>query len=111
MDNQDILVETVIETLEKEIDDPKLLKKVRRKLRTKKVKKELYYKITKEIFYKLLTEKKLRLIPGFGTVSLKQILSKQKKIYNRKTEKMELTKVKGQQKVVYAPGDVIQEFL
>jgi nucleoid DNA-binding protein len=111
MENQDILVETIIEALEGEIDDPKLLKKVCRKLRTKKVKKRLLTKVTKEIFYKLLTKKKLRLIPGFGTVSLKQIKSKQKKIYNRKTEQMEITKVKGQQKVVYAPGDIIQEFL
>ena len=111
MENQDIIVDSIIGILSEEIEDPKVLKKISRKLRTKKVKKELYYKITKEIFYKLLIDKKLRLIPGFGTVSLKKIISKQKKIFNRKTEKMETKEVKGQHKVVYAPGDFIQEFL
>jgi hypothetical protein len=72
---------------------------------------ELYYKATKEIFYKLLTERKLRLVPGFGTVSLKEISSKEKKVYNRKTGEMEVKKVKGLQKVVYAAGDFSSEFL
>ena len=111
MENQDIIVDSIIGILSEEIEDPKVLKKISRKLRTKKVKKELYYKITKEIFYKLLTEKKLRLIPGFGTVSLKKIISTQKKIFNRKTEQMEIKEVKGQEKVVYSPGDFVQEFL
>lgn len=114
MDNQeiqDILANVISEVLAKEIDDPKLLSIVNRKLHTKKVKKELYYKVTKEIFYKLLTEGKLRLMPGFGTISLKEISSKDKKIYCRKTGEMEIIKVKGQQKVVYAAGDFINEFL
>jgi hypothetical protein len=110
-DIQDILVESVIDSIAQDIDDPKLLNRISRKLRTKKVKKELYYKLTKEIFYKLLTEEKLRLAPGFGTVSLKEISSKEKKIFNRKTGEMEVKKVKGQQKVVYAAGDFINEFL
>ena len=109
-DIQDILADSVIETLDGLVD-PDLLDKVHKKLRTKRVKKELYHKLTKEIFYKLLIDKKLRLVPGFGTVSLKEISSKQKKIYNKKTGKMEVKQVKCQQKVTYAPGDFINEFL
>jgi len=108
---QDIIVESILDLLQEDIEDTVLLKKISRKLSTKKFKKKLYYKITKEFFYKLLTEKKLRLVPGFGTVSLKGINSKLKKIYNKKTEQMEIKQVKGQQKIVYVPGDFINEFL
>ena len=111
LDIQDIIADSIIEVLSDGIDDPKILKKISRKLHTKKVKKEILYKITKEIFYKLLTDGKLRLVPGFGTVSLKDISCKEKKIYNRKTGEMEVKKVKGLQKIVYAPGDFISEFL
>ena len=111
LDIQDIIANSLEDTLSQSIEDPKVLNKVLRKLRTKKVKKELYYKLTKEIFYKLLKDKKLRLVPGFGTISLKEISCKEKKIYNKKTGQMEVKQVKGQQKVVYSAGDFISEFL
>lgn len=110
-DIQDIIADSVVEALSQSIEDPHVLNKILKKLRTKKVKKEIYYRVTKEIFYKLLTEKKLRLVPGFGTVFLKDISCKEKKIYNKKTDKMEVKQVKGQQKVVYSAGDFINEFL
>jgi len=111
METQDIITNTIIEALSNEGIDRNLMKKIERKLRGKAFSKELYQKVTKEIFYKLLTEKKLRLAPGFGTVFLKEINSQNKKIFNRKTNEMELREVKGQHKVVYCPGDFIQEFL
>lgn len=114
MDNieiQDIIINTIVETLAVDIHDDKILNSISKRLRTKKFKKEIYYKITKEIFYKLLMEKKLKLVPGFGSVSLKEVRGKNKKIFNKKTGEMEVKQIKGSHKIVYAAGDLINEFL
>ena len=41
---------------------------------------EEYKKVTEEIFYNLLKNKKLNLISGFGTVMVKEIGEKDKKV-------------------------------
>jgi len=102
---EDILMDTILSTLSEKVD-PKLL----RKANTKAVRNKLLKRLTKEFFYKLLKEKKLPLSPGFGSVVLKEIREKDKKIYNKKTGTMDIKRVGGH-KVVYKPGDTVREFL
>ena len=111
IDLQDIIIDSIIEALSEEVKDRRVLDLVYKKLHIKKVKKDIYYNVTKEIFYKLLKEKKLKLAPGFGSVFLKGIPNKEKKVFNKRTGEMEIKQVKGQQRIVYAAGDFINEFL
>jgi hypothetical protein len=66
--------------------------------------------VTDELMYKLLREKRVDLAPGFGSLVLKEIKEKDKKIFDRKTGTMVSKHIRGH-KVVYKPGDVIKEFL
>lgn len=86
--------------------DSKILKKVD----TKEMRKKLLKNLTNEVFYALLNEGRVDLAPGFGSVILKEIKEKDKKIYDRVTKTMVLKHVKGK-KVVYKPGDTVREFL
>lgn len=104
-DMQDILMDAIVATLSEKID-PKLLKRAN----TQAMRRKLFRRLTNEVFYKLLKEERLNLCPGFGTVLLKEIREKDKKVYDRKTGKMVSKHVRGR-KVVYKPGDSLREFL
>jgi hypothetical protein len=84
--------------------------KILKKAFSKPVKKEIYKKLTEEIFYNLLKEKKLNLISGFGTVLIKDIGEKEKKVFDKKAGCMVTKKIKGN-RVVYKPGDFVKQFL
>jgi len=105
MDPQDIVMQTVLEILGEKID-PEILKKAN----TKELKKKLWQSLNRELFYVLLKEKKLGLSPGFGTVFVKSIKEKDKKVFDKKSDKMVTKKVRGS-KVIYRPGDSIKSLL
>jgi hypothetical protein len=102
---QQIVMDTVLSTIAEKVD-PKLL----RRANTRELRKKLAKNLTMELFYKLLKDGKLNLVPGFGSVLLKDIKEKNKKIYDRKTGQMVSKRVKGR-KVVYKPGDTLRELL
>ena len=102
---QNIVMETILSTLSEKID-PKIL----RRANTRELRKKLAKNLTNELFYKLLKEGRLNLCPGFGSVLLKDIKEKDKKIFDRKSGTMVTKRVKGR-KVVYKPGDSVREFL
>ena len=102
---QGVLMDAIFEILSEKID-PALLKKAY----TKEMKKKLVRRLTDEFFYKLFKEGKLTLCPGFGSIFLKNIREKDKKVFDKKTGTMVFKKIKGR-KIVYKPGDVIREFL
>jgi hypothetical protein len=105
MNPQDIVMETVLSILGEKID-PEILKAAD----TKELRKSLWQSLTKEMFYILLKEKKLCLSPGFGTLLIKSIKEKDKKVFDKKSNEMVTKKVKGS-KVVYRPGDSIRSLL
>jgi hypothetical protein len=105
MDMEDIIADALIAALSERIDA-----EVLKKAFTKPVKKVIYRKLTEGLFYNLLKEKKLNLISGFGTVLIKDIKEKEKKVFDKKTGSMVTKKVKGS-KVVYRPGDFMKQFL
>jgi len=105
MDLQDIIMEAVIKALSEKIDEKQL-----RYAFTKEIHKKIYKNITYDVFYKLLKENKLNLSPGFGTVLVKEVREKEKKVFNKKTGSMENKKVGGR-KVAYRPGDLIKQLL
>lgn len=80
------------------------------KANTKALKKKLLKCITNELFYKLLSEQRVDLAPGFGSLVLRDIREKDKKIFDKKTQAMVVKHVRGK-KVIYKPGDVVREFL
>ena len=102
---QDIMMETILSTLSEKIA-PDVLKKAN----TRAIRKKLLRNLTNELFYKLMKEGKLSLCPGFGSVILKEIKEKDKKIFNRRTGEMQTHHVRGK-KVVYKPGDNVRELL
>lgn len=102
---EDALLDAVLELLSEKVD-----KKYLEGLNNEIFKKRLYKIFSNEIFYKLLTEKKIDLAPGFGSLILKQIKEKDKRVYDRTTGSMRLIHVKGN-KIVYKPGDTVREFL
>lgn len=104
-DIEDILFETFLAILEDKVDVDAL-----REVCTKKKRRLLYERITAEVFYKLLKEQKLPLLPGFGSVVIKERKEKDKKVYDRKTKQMVVKHIRGK-KVVYLPGDLIKEFI
>lgn len=109
-DIDEILIESIINSLDGSISASSF-KEVSKKLRTKKMKKKLFYSIVKDTFYKLLKDDKIQLPPGYGSVILKDVTCRKKKIYNKKTKTMETVDVKGDKKISYIPGDFIKEFL
>jgi len=86
--------------------DPKILKKAN----IASIRKNLWKIINQEIFHSLLKNKKLNLYAGFGTLFIKNIKEKDKKVFNRKKNEMEYKKVKGF-KIVFRPGETLREFL
>lgn len=105
MEPQDILANAVIETLLDRVDV-----NVLKKALTKPVRKELFKKLTEDMLYHLLSEGRLHLPPGFGSVSLKQIKEKDKKIFNKKTGTVETRRVKGN-RISYRAGEVVKHLL
>jgi len=105
MEPQDIVMETVLAILGEKID-PEILKAAN----TKELRKKLWQSLNKEMFYLLLKDKKLGLSPGFGTLLVKNIKEKDKKVFDKKSLEMVTKKVKGS-KIVYRPGDSIRSLL
>ena len=98
-------MDAVLSVLQEKID-PKVL----RRADTRAIRKKLLRTLTSEVFYRLFRDGRLNLSPGFGTVFLKQIREKDKKIFNKKTGNMVEKHVRGR-KVVYKPGDFLRELL
>lgn len=105
MDISNAIMDAVLSVLSSKIDNKAL-----RKINTKNIRKKLYEKITNEVFYLLLKEEKINLPPGFGTVFIRGVREKEKKIYNKKEKAMITHNVRGK-KVVYRPGQIIKQFL
>jgi len=103
---EDIISDTLITALSERGIDAELLKKAL----SKPVKKAIYKKLTEEVFYNLLKEKKLNLVSGFGTVLIKDIGEREKKVFDKKAGCMVIKKIKGN-RVVYKPGDFVKQFL
>jgi hypothetical protein len=105
MPMEDIISNTIIDALSSRVS-AKILKNIF----SKPVRKEIYKKLTEEIFYNLLKEKKLNLMSGFGTVLIKNIGEKDKKVFDKKAGCMVTKKVKGN-RVIYKPGEFVKQFL
>jgi nucleoid DNA-binding protein len=104
-DLEDSLMESILSALSEKIDI-----KVLQKINTRAMRKKLLKVFTNELIYKLLSEKRVDLAPGFGSLVVKEIKEKDKKIFDRVTKTMVLKHVRGN-KVVYKPGDIVKEFL
>lgn len=104
MDVENTIMETVISVLSEKVD-PGLLKKAG----TNELKRKLYKKLVHELFYKILREKKVNLLVGFGTIRVKEVQGK-KKVYDKKSETM-TTKDINTRRIVYRPGEFIEQFL
>jgi uncharacterized protein YaaW (UPF0174 family) len=104
-DLEDSLMESILDALSEKIDT-----KVLQKVNTRAMRKKLLKVFTNELIYKLLREKRVDLAPGFGSLVVKEIKEKDKKVFDRVTKTMVLKHVRGS-KVVYKPGDVVKEFL
>jgi methyltransferase-like protein len=105
MEMHDVIAEAIITILSERLEEELLRSAI-----TKEVRKKLHRHITEEVFYKLLKEEKLNLYSGFGTVLVKKIREKEKKIYDKKTGTMVTKLVRGR-KVAYRPGDLIKQLL
>lgn len=102
---EDIIYEALVNAL-----SGRIKAKVLKKAFSKPVKKKVCKKLTEELFYALLKEKKLNLIPGFGTVLIKSSGEKDKKVFDRKLGYMVTKKIKSN-RVIYKPGEFIKQFL
>lgn len=102
---EDALMEAVLELLSEKIDKKHFVG-----LKNAKFKKKLYKVFANEVFYELLKEKKIDLAPGFGSLIIKQIKEKNKRVYDRTTGGMHIVRIKGS-KIIYKPGDTVREFL
>jgi hypothetical protein len=102
---QDILMESVIKVLADRIDS-----KVLHKADSRHLRKKLFKHFTYEMFYQLLKEGEVAFAPGFGSMSLKEIKEKDKKIWNKKLQTIMIKHVKGR-KIQYKAGDIVREFL
>jgi len=98
-------MESVLSVLSEKIDIELL-----QKANTRGIRKRLLRVFTNELIYKLLVDKRVDLSPGFGSLVLKEIREKDKKVYDRVSKVMVTKHVRGS-KVVYKPGDVVKEFL
>jgi len=100
-------MDTLLSILSEKVDV-----KVLQKANTKVLRKKLLKSFTNELFYMLLSEKRVDLAPGFGSLVLKEIREKDKKIpvRNGVAHAMVVKHIRGN-KVVYKPGDVLKEFL
>lgn len=102
---EDALMDAVLETLSEKVSAKAL-----RDVDSTGMRKKLLHKVSNEMFYTLLSEGKVNLGAGFGSLVLKSVKGKKKKVFNRKTKKMDLRHVGGS-KVVYIPGTTLKEFL
>ncbi len=106
MEPQDVLADTIIECLSDRVDA-----KVLKRAMTKPVRRELYKRLAEGMLYQLLQDGRLNLPAGFGSVLLKEIREKDKKIFNKRTGEMETRRrVKGS-RVVYRTGEVVKQLL
>lgn len=105
MDPQDIVADAVIEALSDRIDAGVLKKAL-----TKPVRKELYKRLAENLLYELLQGKKVALPPGFGSVLIREIREKNKKIFNKKTGRMQNCHIKGN-RIVYNTGEIVKQLL
>lgn len=105
MDPQDVVADTVIELLSDRID-AKLLKRAL----TKPVRRELYRRLAERLLYELLRDGQLQLPPGFGSVLIRKIREKDKKIFNKKAGEMQPKRVRGS-KVLYRTGELVKQLL
>jgi hypothetical protein len=105
MDPQDVVADAIIDTLSDRFDT-----KVLKRALTKPVRKELYKRLAEGLLYELLRDGGLSLPPGFGSVLIKEIREKDKKIFNKKTGKMESKRVRGS-RISYRPGDLVRQLL
>jgi hypothetical protein len=99
------LMDTVLGVLSEKVDTKAL-----QKANTKLLRKKLMRGFTNELFFELLHEKRVDLSPGFGSLVLKDIKEKDKKVFDKKTQAMVLKHIRGK-KIVYKPGDVVKEFI
>lgn len=102
---EDALMDALLDLLSEKVDRKHL-----EGLNDVKIKKRLFKIFANEIFYELLKEKKIDLAPGFGSLVIKQIKEKDKRVYDRTTGGMRIIHVKGS-KIIYKPGDTVREFL
>lgn len=105
MDPQDVVADAIIRTLSDRVDT-----KVLKRALTKPVRKELYKHLAEGLLYELLRDGKLPLPPGFGSVLIKKIREKDKKIFNKKTGEMQSKRVSGS-RVAYKPGELVRQLL
>ena len=102
---EDALMDNILSAL-----SGKVSIKLLQRANTKAIRKQLLKSFTSELFYTLLKEKRVDLAPGFGSLVLKEIKEKDKKVFDRKSHTMVTKHVRGC-KVVYKPGDIVREFL
>ena len=100
-----MLMDNVLATLSKKVDDHTL-----QKINTKDIRASLFRGFTNELFYKLLKEKRVDLAPGFGSLILKKRKETDKKVWDKATKTMVPKRIRGY-RVVYIPGDALKEFL
>ena len=102
---EDILSEVIIQELSKNIPLEVIKRALRRSNRT-----ALYKKLVEEVFYALIKTGKISLPSGYGTLVIKDNVSKEKKVFDKKTGLMISKKVKSR-RLVYRPGEVVKQFL
>jgi len=106
MNEQNILKEAIENVLSQ-----KLSRGLLKRVLTNKIKKELYEKLAKEFFYLLLKEKKICLPPGFGSIVVKDLGEKKRKVYSKKEHKMVEVVTKNKYHLIFKPGTFIKQFL
>lgn len=102
---EDALLDSVLSVISEKIDAELL-----QKANTRDIRKRVLKAVTNELVYKLLVDKRVDLAPGFGSLVLKKIKEKDKKVFDRASKAMVTKHVRGS-KVVYKPGDIVKEFL
>lgn len=102
---EDDLMNSVLDILSEKVNVKSL-----QKANTQDIRKRLLKSFIGELFYTLLKEKRVDLAPGFGSLILKEIKEKDKKVFDKKSQTMVLKHIHGS-KIVYIPGEVVKEFL
>ena len=105
MEPQDILADAIIDSLSDRIDA-----EVLKRALTKPVRRKMYKRLAESMLYHLLQSGRLNFPAGFGSVLLKEIREKDKKIFNKRTGEMETRHVKGS-RVIYRTGEVVKQLL
>lgn len=105
MDPLDAVANAIIEALSGKVDE-----KVLRRALTFSTKKDLYRRLAENLLYCLIQDGKVPLPPGYGTILLKRIQEKDKKIFNRKTGEMTVRHIKGNT-VKYRLGELVKQLV